>query len=67
MLPRGDSVSQTDDSNERNDDVFHPEFKEETMTEEEATSSVTESSGSSYVRQVLKFTKFIFIKNIRFY
>lgn len=48
-LPQEDSASQTDDSNERNDEVFKPEIKEETMTEEEATSSVTESSGSNYV------------------
>lgn len=51
ILPQeDDNVSQTDDSNERNDEVFKPEIKEETMTEEEATSSVTESSGSNYVR-----------------
>ncbi|KAJ6629261.1 Protein winged eye [Pseudolycoriella hygida] len=46
--PQDDSVSQTDDSNERNDEVFSAEIKEETMTEEEATSSITESSGSNY-------------------
>lgn len=51
-LQQDDGVSQTDDSNEKNDEVFQPEIKEETMTEEEATSSVTESSGSTYVRLV---------------
>lgn len=60
MLPQEDSVSQTDDSNEQNDEVFKPEIKEETMTEEEATSSVTESSGSNYVRQKFNNLKFSF-------
>lgn len=49
LVQQEDSVSQTDDSNEQNDEVFKPEIKEESMTEEEATSSVTESSGSNYV------------------
>ncbi|KAG4072064.1 hypothetical protein HA402_015563 [Bradysia odoriphaga] len=48
ILSQEDNVSQTDDSNEQNDEVFKPEIKEETMTEEEATSSVTDSSGSNY-------------------
>lgn len=64
-LAQGDTVSQTDDSNEQNDDVFHPEIKEETMTEEEATSSVTESSGSTYVIEMLN-SKFNFINKFFF-
>lgn len=66
--PQDDSVSQTDESNERNDEVFQPKIKEETMTEEEATSSVTESSASDYVSwNEMPFSQFNFLLRTLFF
>lgn len=57
--PASINANEPTNDKDNDDEVFNPDIKEETMTEEEVASSNTESSGSTYVNNI--HLKYIYI------